>query len=102
MQHEIFVNPSERFRVAFPLIAEIQADVAEGRDRLVAPLAPFATYSGGPARLSPIVQHGGSAFYLVLPLMGLLPRNRLTKPVGTIKQHRDAIVRAIDWLFTGV
>lgn len=34
--------------------------------------------------------------------MGLLPRNRLTKPVGTIKQHRDDIVRAIGWLFTGV
>jgi hypothetical protein len=102
MQDEIFVNPSQRFRVSFPLIAEIQADVAEGRDRLVAPMAPFATYSGGPGRLSPIVQHGGSAFYLVLPLMGLLPRTRLTKPVGTIKQHRDDIMRAIDWLFTGV
>jgi hypothetical protein len=102
MQHEVFVNPSQRFRAAFPWIAELQADVAEGRDRMVAPMAPFETYSVGPGRLSPIVQHGGARFYLVLPLMGLLPRNRLTKPVGTIKQYRGDITRAVDWLFTGV
>ena len=102
MQHEVFVNPGRGFRVTFPLVAELQADVAEGRDRMVAPMAPFAIYSGGPGRLSPIVNHDGAAFYLVLPLMGLLPRNRLKNPVGTIKQHRDDIVQAIDWLFTGI
>jgi len=102
MQHEVFVNPSLRFRAMFPFIAELQADVAQGRDRMVAPMAPFASYSAAPGRLTPIVQHGGAAFYLVLPLMGLLPRPRLTNPVGSIRGQRDDIVRAIDWLFTGI
>ncbi len=65
-------------------------------------MAPFATYAGIPGRLTPIVQHGAGAFYLVLPLMGLVPRSRLTQPAGTVKQYRDDIVRAIDWLFTGI
>ena len=69
---------------------------------MVAPMAPVATVPGTPARLSPIVHHGGRAFYLVIPLLGLLPRNRLAKPVGSIKLHRDDITRAIDWLFTRV
>ncbi len=69
---------------------------------MVAPMAAFASYSESPGRLSPIVRHDGAAFYLVLPLMGLLPRGTLTKPVGTIRQHRDDIVRAIEWLFTGI
>ncbi len=69
---------------------------------MVAPMARTTAVPPTPARLSPIVQHGGQAFYLVLPLIGLLPRNRLTKPVGTIRAYRDDIVRAIDWLFTGV
>lgn len=64
-------------------------------------MAPLATYFGGTGRLSPIVQHDGQAYCLVMPLMGLLPRSRLTKPVGTIRAWRDDIVRAIDWLFTG-
>ncbi len=34
--------------------------------------------------------------------MGSLPRTRLRNPVGTIKQYRDDIVRAPDWLFTGI
>lgn len=102
MQHDVFVNPSDRSRSAFPFVAELQADVAEGRDRMVAPMALVSAVPATPARLSPIVQHGSRAFYLVIPHMGLLPRNRLTKPVGTIKQYRDDIVRAIDWLFTGV
>jgi hypothetical protein len=65
-------------------------------------MAHVAAVPSTPGRLSPIVQHNGHAFYLVIPHMGLLPRSRLTKPVGTIKQSRDDIVRAIDWLFTGV
>jgi toxin CcdB len=102
MQHEVFVNPSVRMRPAFPLVAELQADVAEGRDRMVAPMAPVTAVPATPGRLSPIVQHDGQAFYLVLPRMGLLPRTRLTQSLGTIKQYRDDIVRAIDWLFTGI
>jgi hypothetical protein len=69
---------------------------------MVAPMAHLEAVPATPARLSPIVRHDGHAFYLVIPHMGLLPRHRLTKPIGTIKYHRDDIVRAIDWLFTGI
>ena len=102
MQHDVFVNPSVRMRPAFPWVAELQADVAEGRDRMVAPMTPISAVPATPGRLSPIVQHDGQAFYLVLPRMGLLPRARLTQSQGTIRQYRDDIVRAIDWLFCGI
>jgi hypothetical protein len=102
MQHDVFVNPSQRFRSAFPFVAELQADIADGRDRMVAPMARMDAVPATPARLSPIVRHDGQAFYLVMPLMGLLPRNTLTRPVGDIRLFRDDITRAIDWLFTGV
>ena len=102
MQHDVFVNPSVRMRSAFPLVAELQADIAEGRHRMVAPMTPITAVPATPGRLSPIVQHDGQAFYLVLPHIGLLPRTHLTKSLGTIKQYRDDIVRAIDWLFTGI
>jgi hypothetical protein len=39
---------------------------------------------------------------LAIPLIGAVSRHRLTKPVGTIRAYRDDIVRAIDWLFTGI
>ena len=102
MQHDVFLNPAQRFRAAFPFVSEIQADIADGRDRMVAPMAHVSAVPGTPARLSPVVLHGGQAYYLVLPLMGLLPRSRLMHSLGTIRQSRDDIVRAIDWLFTGI
>lgn len=102
MQHDVFVNPSQRYRTAFPFIAELQADIAEGRDRMVAPMAHAAAMPAGTGRLSPIVHHGGETFYLTISLMGLVPRSRLTKPVSTIKQHRDDITRAIAWLLAGI
>ena len=102
MQHDVFVNPSVRTRSAFPLVAELQADIAEGRDRMVAPMTPTTSVPVTPGRLSPIVQFDGQAFYLVLPRIGLLPRARLTKSQGTIRQYRDDIIRAIGWLFCGI
>jgi hypothetical protein len=69
---------------------------------MVAPMTPITAVPATPGRLSPIVQHDGQTFYLVLPRMGLLPRARLTKSQGTIRQFRDDIVRAIDWLFCGI
>ena len=88
--------------MAFPFVAELQADIAEGRDRIVAPMAPAEAVANTPGRLSPIVRHGERVHYLVIPLLGQLPRNRLMKPVGSVRRHRDEILRAIDWLFTGI
>jgi toxin CcdB len=102
MQHDVFLNPGRRFRAAFPFIVELQADVAEGKDRLVAPLVPAIARPGVVDRQAPLVRLDGVAYYLAIPLMGAISRNRLRNPVGTIRAYRDDIVRAIDWLFTGI
>lgn len=103
MQHDVYDNPALRTRSAFPFIAVLQADIAEeGRGRIVAPMAPRAALSGAGGRLLPLVRHGGEDFYLALESMTSLPTRILHNPVGSIARHRDAITRALDWLFTGV
>jgi len=57
---------------------------------------------GAVGRLLPIVHHDGGEFLLALELMTSLPRGALRQKVGSIRAHRDAITRALDWLFTGV
>jgi hypothetical protein len=61
MQHDVFVNPGRRFRIAFPFIVELQADVAESKDRLVAPLLPVAGRTGIVDRQAPLVWFDGCA-----------------------------------------
>ena len=50
----------------------------------------------------PLVRHDGQDYHLALELMVAIPRKSLTTPVGSIAGYRDEIVRAIDWLFTGI
>jgi CcdB protein len=102
MQHDVFVNPHPGTRGAFPFIADLQADIAQGKARIVAPMALAADLSRATARLTPLVSHEGRAWHLVVPLMTQVPATRLRNPVGTIRMSRDDITRAIDWLFTGV
>jgi hypothetical protein len=65
-------------------------------------MVPAETFLGAAGRQTPLVHLDGAAYHLVIPSMVLVPRNRLTKPVGTLRTYRDDIVRAIDWLFTGI
>ena len=100
MQHDLFVHPNRRTRAVYPLIVVLQADVAEGEERIVAPL----TYSSaGPgSRLRPVVMHDGEHFMVIMRLLGLVPARLLRHPVGSIAPYRDDLTRALDWLFFGI
>jgi len=100
MQHDLFANPANGTRRAFPLIAVLQADLAsEGRGRIVAPRRSMPDAVG---RLLPIVKHEGVEFLIALELMTSVPIRVLRPKLGSIAQYRDDITRALDWLFTGV
>jgi hypothetical protein len=101
MQHDLFANPNRRERSGFPLIVVLQADVAEGTYRLVAPLTG-TTALAPKSRLMPVVEHCGSSYLVVLNLMTTIPLRLLRHPVGSIAQYRDDLTRALDWLFWGV
>ena len=100
MQHKLFVNPSRRARAAYPLVVVLQVDIAEGAERIVAPLSRA---EGEPAsRLRPLIHHDGKEFIVLMRLLGVLPVRLLRHPVGSIAQYRDDLIRAIDWLFCGI
>lgn len=102
MQHDVYVNPGPATRGAFPFIVDVQSNLAEGRDRLVAPLVAAHNLPKATGRVSPLVRHDGKEYRLALMLMTAVPRRRLTDAVGSVAGHRDEITRAIDWLFTRV
>jgi toxin CcdB len=103
MQHDVFANPAARTRRAFPFVAVLQSDIAsEGHGRIVAPLAPRGSMPDAVGRLLPIVRHDGHEFLLALELMSSVPTGVLREKLGSIAQYRDDVVRALDWLFTGV
>ncbi|HEY4045057.1 MAG TPA: CcdB family protein [Rhodopila sp.] len=100
MQHELFVHPNKRARAIYPLLVVLQADIAEGNERVVAPLT-YASVEPS-SRMRPQVSHGGEKFIVVMRLLGLVPARFLRHPIGSIAQHRDDLTRALDWLFFGI
>jgi len=102
MQHDLYVNPNRRLRFVYPLIVQLQADIVEGQDSIVAPLTPTDLMPGAGSRIRPQVRHEGRDLIVVMRLMTPLPARLLRHPVGSIAIWRDDLTRAIDWLFTGI
>src|SRR5258708_3563380 len=73
MQHELFVNPAARLRRSYPFVVILQANVADGRHRIVAPLVLRTGKVGDVVnRALPRVAHDGRDFLVFLPLLGSL------------------------------
>ncbi len=103
MQHELFPNPIARSRRAFPFVVVLQADIAEGETRLIAPVAPHSgPLASATSRALPLIGHDGNQYAVALPLISALPRNQLRTAVGSLASYRDEITRALDWLFFGI
>lgn len=103
MQHDLFANPSRAMRKDYPFIADLQADLVGGANRITAPLAPLAAINPrNDARLLPVVAHDGRDYVLMLTLVTSLPANLLRNAVGTIRECRFEITRGLDWLFSGL
>jgi toxin CcdB len=103
MQHDLYSNPNTRSRRAFPFVVVLQADLAEGDRRLVAPVAPYVgPFTSAQSRALPLIEHDAKRFAVALPLVSSLPRNMLRRAVGSVAAYRDDITRALDWLFFGI
>ncbi len=103
MQHDLYSNPNVRSRRAFPFVVVLQADLAEGDRRLVAPIAPYvAPFTSAQSRALPLIEHDAKHYAVALPLISSLPCNVLRRVVGSLAAYRDDITRALDWLFFGI
>ncbi len=86
-----------------PLLVDVQADILESfASRVVIPLR-----AAGPdeepslPRLKPILSVDGERHVLVTTDLGAQPLHWLGEPVGNIREHRDTITAAMDFLFQG-
>lgn len=102
-QFDVFVNPIQRARRAYPYVAVLQSDLAEtGGERIVAPLAPKARLTGTAGRLTPHVRVSNVEHVLLVPSMTAIAVVDLRELRDQLGAYRDAIVAALDYLFLGV
>lgn len=103
MQLEVFANPLVRARRAFPYVVVLQSDASvQGRDRIIAFVAPRSQVASLAGRVTPIVEFADKEFVVLMPWMTNVAASELRKPVADIAPFRDRIADAVDWLFLGI
>ena len=101
-QFDIVGNPFARSRERQPFLASLQSDLLSRNldTTVVAPLEPAASGTFVD-RLNPRVEVDGQPFVLITQELVTVRTNVLGETCGSIIGERDAIITALDLLFTG-
>ena len=101
-QFDVLANPFPRSRDRQPFLVALQSDLlVRSLDTVVvAPLEPAASGTFAD-RLNPRVEVEGQSFVLVAQELVTVRKSVLGNPRGSIASERDAVIGALDLLFTG-
>ena len=101
---DIFRNPSLASAKAIPYFLVVQSDLLDEMDTcVVVPLAKAqAAKRAASERLNPEFQVESTSVVQLTQLIAAVPMNLLRKHVTNLDNQRDAIVRALDFLFDGI
>src|SRR5262245_33922427 len=101
-QFDVLTNPFPRSRERQPFLVALQSDllVRTLDTVVVAPLEPAASGTFAD-RLNPRVEVEGQPFVLVTQELVTVRKSVLGNPRGSIANDRDAVIGALDLLFTG-
>jgi len=101
-QFDVVPNPDADDAAHRPYLVVLQSDLVSGlSSTVVAPLVPRDQFSGA-HRLNPIVAVDGREFWLATHELFAVDRRALRGKVATLSDHRDAIIAALDFVFTGI
>ncbi len=101
-QFDIYENPNEETNQTIPFLLDIQADLLDNlATRVVVPLVT-ASAMGKPAKyLNPRFEIGQAMVFMSTAELAGVPVRVLGKKVGSLKDQRQEIMAALDFLFTG-
>lgn len=83
-------------------LLDLQTDLLSGLNtRIVAPLLPLDIAPHPAARLNPVFEIGQERVAMVTQFPAAVPASELKKRAGSLAHEHDAIVGALDMLFSG-
>ena len=102
-QFDVLINSDAQSASWAPYLIVLQHDFLTALDTVV--VAPMYRLDDGPAPLSkinPIVTHEGERLVVSIPELAGILRHSIGRAVGTLETQREAIIAALDCLFTGL
>ncbi len=99
---DVFRNPDATTANVIPYVVDVQSELLAGLPtHIVIPLAYPEAIETPILRLNPKVGVGRTVLVALTQDMASVSNRLLKKPVTNLSPHRDEILAALDFLFTG-
>ena len=100
-QFDVVRNPDAHDATYKPYFVVLQSDIVSGlHSTIVAPLVTKQDLIGA-SRLNPSVALDDREYWLAMHELFAIERRLLRSKVASLSDHRDAIIAALDFVFTG-
>jgi toxin CcdB len=99
-QFDVVANPDPVDALHRPYLVVLQSDLVSLHSTVVAPLVVHEQMKGA-QRLNPIMTIDGHDYWLATHELFAVDQRILRGKVGTLSEHRDAVIASLDFLFTG-
>ncbi|MGD0025431.1 MAG: CcdB family protein [Xanthobacteraceae bacterium] len=101
-QFDVVANPDASDAPHRPYLVILQSDLVSGlRSTVVAPLVAREELAGA-QRMNPIFSINGNEYWLATHELFAIEQRMLKERVASLADQRDAIMAALDFVFTGV
>jgi toxin CcdB len=103
-QFDVYRNANPATRARIPYLLDVQSDLLDPlATRVVVPLARTNVVGGRPAeRLCPVFEVEGRKLVMLTPELAGVPLKVLGERAASLSGDRQAIIEALDLLFTGI
>ncbi|MDZ7760379.1 MAG: CcdB family protein [Desulfovermiculus sp.] len=101
-QFDVFENPNTETNQAIPYLLDIQADLLDDLStRVVVPLIAATAMGKAVKHLNPQFRTQNTTVFMSTAELAGIPVQAIGKKVGSLKDRRQEIIAALDFLFTG-
>ncbi len=101
-QFDVVANPDASDAPHRPYLVILQSDLVSGlRSTVVAPLVARGQLAGA-QRMNPIFSIDGNEYWLATHELFAIEQRMLKEKVASLADQHDAIMAALDFVFTGV
>ncbi|MBM3223339.1 MAG: plasmid maintenance protein CcdB [Candidatus Tectomicrobia bacterium] len=102
-QWDVYVNPHPDTSHAVPYLLDVQSDLlAPLVTRVVVPLVRYGSMPSPARHLNPVFEVQGERVVMSTAELAGVPLQALGAQVTGLVEQRDVIMRALDFLFSGV
>jgi len=102
-QFDVYRNSNPETNTYIPYLLDVQADLLDVLStRVVVPLHTLKSIARPMRHLNPVLEINGDQFVLSTAEMAAIRAASLGEPVDNVKDCRDSVIAALDFVFTGI